>query len=673
MTSKRIQRWRCTAGLLIVGLMHRLSTSAWAQDIAWFRLNGLPQFSTGLELDGSSENDRISGINSTYNTLFITPTVGLRTSGYIYHPNLLSFDFDGELGWGINQMTTTSPGYKQTINESDVLDRYLLELDLLEQKPYNASFFAAEDHTYRDYGSFDTFTVDSTRYGGRINWNTDYLSLNTDFGYRDEKDTGLVDSSEVTETYFNFLGISKRHSGQTTVTASWDMFDNTLDFGNELTSMNESIGIADSETFGSRQQITAASGVTLAHSEYPGQQMDTVNATENVNVKHTRSLDSFLIFDFDDTSLHPGTETYLQGECGIRHQLYDSLTSTVDVYGSHQDNSDVSGTYTTDLYGLGVSENYIKRIQSWGRLNIDASIVGEHQSDSASGGAVTFADESHQLYLPTSPQYRPVYLNHPDVVSGSIQVTAAGQALILGTDYQIVTSGQLTEVQLISPPSSHLQPLLGASDNLAVLVTYESTAVNNASFEDVTSNFQIRLDLFGHLGLYGRLNWMDNNAPPSVITETLTDWVGGVDFNWHWLRTGAEYEDYDSNFDQYTAYRFYQDFNFQFDSRSSLGLNFDETFYHYNQNGDETSYQLTARYSIQLWASLSWYLQGGCALLDVLGTQELDSSAQTGLNWSRGKLSVRTGYEYNSQSTTFNAFSEDRTKNRLFLYLKRTF
>jgi hypothetical protein len=668
-------RCRLLASLLVVGLVQRFAPWALAQDISWFRLNGLPQVSTGVDVDGSWESDRVNGVNSIYDTLFITPTVGLQTSGYIYHPNLLSFDFDGELGWGIDRMTTTSPGFKQSINESDQLNRYLLEINLLEEKPYNASFFASEDHTYRDYGSFETFLVDSTRYGGRVNWNTENLSLNTDFGYRDETDTGLIDSSEVTETYFNFVGINKRHSGQTTVTARWDMFDNILNFGNELTTMNESVGISDSETFGRRQQITAATGVTLSHAEYGGQQLDTVQASENVNINHTRNLDSFFIFNAELDNLHPATETYIQGDYGIRHQLYESLTSTLDVHGSYQDNTDPSGSSTFDLYGVGLAESYLKRLQSWGRLSIGANIIADHQDDTTSGDTLTSIDEAHQLYLPTSPQYRPVYLNRPDVLGGSIQVTAAGQVLVLGSDYQVVNSGQLTEVRLISPPSSHLQMLLGANDNLSVSVSYQSASstLSNASFEDLNSTVQIRLDLFNHLGIYGRLNWMDNNAPPSVLTETLTDLVGGVDYNWRWFRAGAEYEDYDSNYTQYNALRFFQNLDFQLNDRSTLGLNFNETFYDYPAGGDQTLYQFTTRYSVQLWSSLSCYVQGGCALQDVLGTDEIDASAQTGLNWSRGKLSVRTGYEYNSQSTSSGTFTEDLSRNRLFFYLKRAF
>ena len=666
------QRWRYVAGLLAVGVAQRLAPWARAEDPAWFKLDGMPEPSVGLEVDGSEETTRISGVNSVYDTLFITPTVGLKGSGSVYHPNLLAFDFDGQLGWGLNQMSTTSSGYKQSINEYDVLDRYLVEVNLLQEKPLNASFFASQDHTYRDYGSFDTFTVDRTEYGGRINWNSGNFSVNTDFGYRDESDTGLVDSSEVQETYFNFLGINKRKSGQTTVTARWDLFDNILNVGS-VTSQSESVGIADSETFGSREQITAATGVSYGHAEYAGQLTDTLNATENVNANLAPNLDSFLIFDFQQDQLHPSSESYVQSSCGLRHQLYESLTSTFDVHGSYQDNSAGGSSGTSDLYGVGLSENYVKRLQSWGHLSIGGSIVGDQQDDSSTGGTVSSIDEAHQLYLPTSAQYRPVYLNHPKVIAGTIQVTANNQLLVEGTDYDVVTSGDLTEIRLIVPASSHLQTLLGTSDNLSVSVSYESNSGINASYESLTSSFEIRLDLFGQFGIYGRVNWQDNNAPSTVLTQTLTDLVGGVDYKWRWLRTGAEYEDYDSNFSKYDALRFFQSMDFSLERRSTLGINLNETYYHYPASGDQTVYQFVTRYSVQLWSGLSCYVQGGAALENVYGTKQVNGSAQTGFNWMYGKLSVRAGYEFNTQSTTTGEFSEDWEKNRIFAYLKRTF
>jgi hypothetical protein len=666
-------RRRWLVGMLVAGLVQRLQPWIHADDIAWFRLNGMPEPSVGLEVDGSQETTTIGGIKSIYDTLFITPTVGLRGSGSIYHPNLLAFDFNGDLGWGWNNMTTTSPGYRQTIDESDQLHRYFVEADLLQEKPYHLNLYASEDHTYRDYGSFDTYTVDLTRYGGHFGWETGPWSVTSDFGYQDESDTGLLDSSETKETFVNLLAINKRQFGQTTLTAQWDMFDNILNFGNSVTSVNESVGLADSETFGSHKQITASTSASFSHAENAGQATDIFNATENINVHHTRDLNSFLIFNFEHNELQPASENYAQGTAGVRHQLYESLTSTLDVHGSYEDNSDPSGSSSTDLYGVTLAENYLKRLQSWGRLTIGASITADHQDQTTSGGALTVIAESHQLYLPTSAQYRPVYLNQPEVIAASIQVTANGQPLVQGSDYEVVPSGQLTEIRLISPPSSHLQSLLGAADNLSVSVNYQSESAFNASYESLDSNIQIRLDLFGRFGIYGRMNWMDNNAPPAILTETLTDLIGGVDYNWRWLRAGAEYEDYDSNFTQYNSFRFFQNLNFTLDHRSSLSLNCDETFYHYPASGDQTLYQFTTRYNLQIWSSFSCYLQGGFSWQDVLGSHEIDGSAQAGFSWTRGKLSVRSGYEYTSQNTTSGPFTENMAKNRIFAYLKRTF
>jgi hypothetical protein len=47
--------------------------------------------------------------------------------------------------------------------------------------------------------------------------------------------------------------------------------------------------------------------------------------------------------------------------------------------------------------------------------------------------------------------------------------------------------------------------------------------------------------------------------------------------------------------------------------------------------------------------------------------------ARTGVTWTRGKLSFRAGYEFNTQSTTSGIWSEDRDKHRFFTYLRRTF
>lgn len=683
--------------LLAAGMLRASLPAAHAEEPQWIKFNTLrsspffdpqePVFSLfwlpviigeptlGVEVDASTEKVSAGGASSTYDHLFIAPTVGLRTSGSIYHPDLLAFDLNGEFGWGWDKMRVSSGGTSQSVNESEDLLRYLAQITLLAAKPYNATFFAAQDHTFRDYGSFDTFTVDSSRYNGHFTWDVSSFYLNAELGYRDETDTGLNNSSEVREKYFNFSGIQRRPFGQTTLTYRLNNFDNTVNSGSRISTLNQSVGLSDSETFGARKQITAATGAAFSQSTYGGQRTETVSGNENITDNLRPHLDSFLLLNGSHTRFSPVDANNAQGSAGLRHQLYESLVSRVDVHGSYSDASGPGSSSSNDRYGAGLSENYTKRIQSWGRLAVSTGIVGDHEDDRTSGGILTIFDEAHQIYLPSSVNYHPVYLNFPQVIAASIQVSVGGQILSPTNDYLIVPSGQLTEIRLVDPPSATVAPLLqGPShDYLNVTVTYQTTAPENASFESLNAIAQIRLDLFGKFGVYGRVNWLDNNAPPEVLTQTLTDLVGGADYHWRWFRDGAEYENYDSNFSRYQALRFYQDFDFQPAAASALSVDFNENFYQYPGGRSQDQYQSLTRYNVRLLTSLACFVEGGASWQDALGTEQLVGTARTGLTWSRGKLSVRTGYEFNSQSTTSGSFSQDLVKHRLYLYVKRTF
>ena len=669
-----VHRFRRLASLFLLGTMPWLAPPAWAEDPMWFKLNGLPEVSTGVEVDGSWENNRIGGANSTYDHLFITPLVGLRTSGSIYHPNLLTFDLDGDLGWGWDRSTSTSSGTSQTQKGSQFVNRYLTQVNLLETKPYNASFFAAGDHTHEDYGSFDSFTVDSSRYGGRVNWDNSTFSLNTDFGYRNESNSGFTGTSEISETYFNFVGIQKRPSGLTTLTYHINQFDNTLNSSNSpssttSTSLNQSVGLSDSESFGQRKQINATTGVSYSQAEFTGQRLEAVNANENISINHNPKLDSYLMMNFGTYQLDPATANNFQGSYTVRHQLFDSLVTSPDVHGSYQENSSTSSSSTTSRYGPGLAVNYTKRLQSWARLTVGSANVADHVDENSTGSTATVIAEPHVL----SVSQTPVFLNQPNVIASSIQVITTGGILLTeGPDYQTIPSGNLTRIQLTVPVSALVAPLL-VNGNLPVLVNYQSDSLNNASYEQFTSNNQIRLDMFGKYGVYGRWNWSGNNAPPGTVVESLTDLVGGADYYWNWFRAGAEYEDYNSNFSQYQAVRAYQNCNFHLDDRSTLSLNFSQSYYSYANDGTQTQFLFLSRYNVQLLASLALYVEGGASSLNVLGSETIQGAARTGLNWSRGKISVRTGYEYNNQYTSTGSWSQELVKNRFFLYLKRTF
>ena len=663
-------RYRWLACLSAAGFAAGIVPVSRAQDTQWFRLNGMPQVSVGLDTEGSTEKTSVRGSSTTYDQISITPLVELQTSGSIYHPNLLAFDLSGDLGWGWDSMSSSGFGSNQTRNESEELRRYLAEFNLLSAKPYNASFYSAQDHSYRDYGQFNTYTVDTTRYGGRINWTDAAFTLSTDLGYRNEVASGLTDSSEITETYLNFLGIHQRKFGQTTLTLHLNEMENAVGNGARFDSQSWSAGISDSETFGHRRQFSANTGLSYSQSEYSGQQIDTLTANENLIVHHRPNLESYLMFNFNQSELGQINSSRLQSSVGVRHQLYESLTSNLEAHNIHQENTAASGNSTYDQYGLGLNENYSKRLQSWGRLGFGTGIGVDHQEQYSPAGTQTWFEEPHQIYQLSSPSYQKGFLVHPRV--SNVMEVKSGSYTLPTSDYLVVQSGELTEIQLVPSPSFPTASLM-VNGALAVTITYQSQSLGSSAYDTFSYSAQLRLDLWNQIGIYGRLNWMDNNAPPEVLTQSLTDLVGGVDYKHKWFHTGAEYESYDSNFTQYEALRFFQDFDFLYSQSTTLGFNLTETFYHYPANGDQSQYQCMSHYNTRLPLSLIWSLELGALMQKISSTEQVQGVARTSLGWSRGKLSLRAGYEFNGQSTESSGFTEERIKHRFFTYLRRSF
>jgi hypothetical protein len=655
----RVSLW-LLAALLVLGA-GKSGAEPWSDgEPRWLRLD-IPQASVGMDIEGLRENVTANSSTSTHESFLLVPEVGLRLQGSVYHPNLMTFDLSGQGGVGWAYDSVTSPGYSQVRNESQNLFTYLATVNFLSAKPYNATFSASQDHTYNNYDFFNTVTADSTRYGGRVAWSTKAFNLSTDVGYRDLYTSGLTGTSDVQETYLNFNGLSQRDHGSSTLTYSYDDFANQLNSGAAQTSLSQSVGTSDSETFGSRGQITASTGASYGWAEYTFQHTETFNATENVTVKHRPNLETFLALNYQLSHLYPAASSMFQGTAGVRHQLYESLTSTLDVHGNYSDVSGDGSSALSDRYGVGLSEAYSKRLGSWGRLSLGGSAIVDHEDHNSSGaGALTIVNEAHVLQDTTV-----TFLSNPRVLTSTILVTGSGgvPVYVNGVDYRVMPEGELTQIQRI-PTSVNL--LNGAS----ILVSYQSDSLYTSSFDTLNGSAQFRLDLFNLVGLYGRLNVVDNNAPSEALAETLTDLVGGADVSWRWLRAGAEYEDFDSSFTKYRAARIFETFSFQLGGASHLGLNFNQVFYRYPSEQQQTQLQFIGQFRTQLSSWLSWNVEGGYYRQDALGIQQDLAAASTSLVLTWGKLTFKAGYQYNYQ---WIEPAERRDRNFFYVQLKRDF
>jgi hypothetical protein len=660
--SRGASRWWLT----VLAGFSAITCFAASEEPRWLRLS-VPDLSLGADVEALHETANMQGSSSTHDYLSLIPVAGLHTQGSIYHPNLLSFDLSGEGGVGWATDSVRSPGSDETRRENRDLIRYLATVNLLELKPYNGSFFAAQDHTYQNYDFFNTATVDSFRYGGRASWTTPRLSLTLNAGYRDDRSDSFNGVSQISDTYLNFTGIDHRESGTTTLNYSHDEFVNRVDSQDPVTSVNNIMSLGDSQTFGSRKQITASLGGSYSQYSYFDTQNDTISGNGNFTINHTPTLDSFGTVNYTHNDMDPVTSSFLQGITGARHHLYESLVSTVDLHGSYDQSSSPVSSASNDRYGVGLREDYTKHLGTFGRLSLGGGVVADHNDQNSTGTVLMTLDEPHQLFLTTSTAYRPAYLNNPRVIRSSIEVRSQSGIPAQETlDYQVIQTGELTEIRLVQG-----SPRLRDGDT--VLVTYQSESLNNASFESLNSFGQIRLDLFNILGIYGRVNSIDNNAPPEVLTETLLDLVGGTEVRWRWFHAGAEYEDFDSNFSKYKAFRFFENFSHGLGENSTVGVEFNQLFYKYASDGRDTEYQFIAHYNTRLTSWLNWNVEGGYFLQDFMGTQENLGAARTDLNMVRGKLSLKLGYQYNYQLTTVSQSQEERNRNFFYLSLRRYF
>lgn len=653
--------------LLLLASGRPLLAQRWEEDeTRWLRLDNL-RANVGVEAEGLSETvDFHNSSSSKHDYLSLVPLLGLKVDGSVYHPNLVSFQLDGEGGLGWAQDRVTTGGTTQTRNENQDLLRYLAQVNFLSAKPYTLTFFSSRDHFYRNYDFFNTATVDTERYGGRVVWNTGPLNLSAEGGYREERSSGLGGTAELGETYLNFNALHTRDHGTTSLTYNYDQL-NQINNGVGAFGTTHSVYASDSETFGSRKQISATTGAGYNRYDYNGPLTETVNLTENVTVNHLPTLDSFYNALFNRTDQSSTSSSVFQGAAGLRHRLYASLTTTIDAHGVYDDFSNSGASGSNDRYGLSLREDYLKRLGGWGRLTVGGGVIADHEDHDSSGLVLTSFDERHTLFLPSNPGYRPVILNNPRVIQSGIQVfTSTHVPAQLNVDYLVVSRGDLTEIQLV--PTS-----LTLHDGDTILVTYNSESLYTSSFESLNSSVQLRLDLYNTVGIYGRANWLNNDAPANAVVESLTDLVAGSDLTWRFARVGAEYEDYDSNFSRFRSWRFFQALNFQVDPSTHLGFNFNQVLYHYLRDGDETQYSFTSHLDTQLATWLSWYAEGGYFLRDLSNGHQDLAAARTGLTMLWGKLSARAGYQYNYQLTRQIASEEQRDRNYFFVHLRRTF
>ena len=629
----------------------------------WLKLH-VSEVDAGFYGEGTFEETTFDNSGTvSHNRIFLGPGLGLDLAGSIYHPNLFRFILNTEGAYGWSDETIKSRSSTIHRSEMQYLGRVFGNADILANKPVRANVFGNYDHSFRDYDFFNRVIVDSSRYGGGISYNQGPLSAGVSYSHREEDASGLAGLSASED---DVVAVQLRHtrsSGGTSVDYNFNQYSRG-DFGFVGKGNDHSFTIADNERFGSRNQFNLNSSASYFRRNFLFASSDEISGRGTLDIEHAGNLSSYYDASYDHYTTGDFNSDNYYGQAQLRHQLYESLASTLIAQGANTELSDGLNSGYTRRFGAGFNEAYTKRIGTEHRVTANTAFMVEHV-DQQSISRVE--NERHTFSAGVGGSgLDSFFLNLPNVMQFTIVVRDPNNSAfyVRGIDYGITTIGPQTLIERI--PGSRIPA------GSTVLVDYQIVPTSAGSYEALNELFQIRFDLFQNLwGLYARVNLYDNNARMDLRVQSLMSYSFGSDVTWNWLRAGAEYEIYDSSFSDYRAIRLFQSFSFRPDPESSWGVNFSESWTDYtDSNRKEQNYRFITLYHRALTQRLRLDLNGGVHVRRGENVDETLAAARPGIDYVLGKTSVRAEYDYEHQLFLNR---EERDKHLFLIRIKRVF
>ncbi len=595
--------------------------------------------------------------------LEVRPKVHLDFGGSVYHTNLLDYDLAVELGLSYEHERERQPQAtpsQRTRSDTNPLQFYNGRAHILKEKKLSGMLFGNYNLIRLDNGFFSRRLVYQAGYGAEILYTGNVVPWSLAVGHREEEETDTLTPRDSMQDELRFKASNNRGGRGRT------MFDYLLedferrDFNTAPYSGTRSSARLTDTSYFNEEALSFRSSIYYSDIESTAIPSTVLTARELVSADHSDSLQSTYEYGYSTRESGTAQTDTQDGRIALRHQLYESLSSTVsaDFYDTRNTAVD------TRRYGAEIDESYTKRIGSSSRLGLGATL-SQHEEDRTSHGTgiITIINESHTL---TSGV--PTLLNQPDALASSIVVTDPTGTILYTEliDYLVIQRGSTTEIQRI--------PTGTIPNGGGVLVTYDFDNRGSAAFTTRQGYYRFRLSLIDRLlSVYGHLRRIENTGEESVIVEDLTESVLGVETEWNWLNAGAEYQHYDSSLVPTKTVRLFQNATFNTSWRSVLRLSAEQSWTTYPDTNDETRrfYQSIA-YRTQLTPTLSFKTEGGLYLERSRNNASLERdllAADAELIYRLGKTLITASYEYRGE----DYLNENRKRNTAYLRVRRNF
>ena len=489
---------------------------------------------TRTDEQGISENKRKSEME------VFEERVRLKTEGDIYHPDLLFYN--AMLGLGLAQHSLDSD--EESDNNNETLNDYNIFLQFLRGKSYPTTFYANKSDELIPRQFLGSLRTERQNRGAS-------LSLRS----RDWPMTFQYTASEITQDGFSLLerDFFERDDERFRYSVSHNFSElSHMSIDLDRTSVSQRSVGASIETdtdrytilhdliFGSDEQHRLDSFFNYVD-QSGSFNFENIQLDERLRLQH---FDNFLTnyeLRLTDSKRDGGRNKEIRGQAGLRHRLYESLTTTANIFASKSDFESTNGFKTDgdlEQHGGTLAFSYRKK-NPWGVL-LSTYTVGLTKRSGSTGGIVT--NESHIVNDPL-----PVILNRTNIDTSSIVVTDSTGLLIytLGDDYTIEEINGQVRLNIIIP--GIIPPNI--VDGQEILVNYKVFIEPDRQEDTLRQNFTIREHFNNGLSLYYAHRRQREDVSSKIMEITPDEFTVntvGTDYTNKGLFLQAEYSKEDS-------------------------------------------------------------------------------------------------------------------------------
>lgn len=657
----RLNPIRC---IVTLAILQGIAADARAED--WFFFSPL----TGeLELGYTGAWNQNESASDTQSAEF-TERLRLRQNGYILDPRIASFAVDIAPAFtqtDFSDDTGTRSADEETLN-------YGASLRAFQGTPgpfgFNAEARRSTGTSDGGLGSQSDFDIESRSV--LVNWKSRAFPTTLRYSETFTDQTFRSGLSTIT---------SERSDALRTVTLNGR--SRKLDVFLERAELENLIAPPDEDTttdaarlrhmlrWGEGSQLTT----NMSYTDRTGgaNAYERLSIDESVAIKHTKNLSTSTSYNFESIEQAAKTDRH-RGDFRITHRLYDSLTTTANVFGSIQETEQITRERQN---GGGLNLAYRKRIPWEGTLT--AGLGGSYTvtDRETTNGLLAIIDESHLVEATTIG----FLLNQRFIVQSSVIVTdsVTGLPYAPGSDYLVVSaSGDLTDIQIV--PSGAIAAAASVSP-ITVLVSYDYQPLPSQELSNTTYNYNLGLD-FGWIRLFHRENVSNQDRISGAAASFLADrrstttglglkWTGGR--NRASLLAERRFERI-GTFDTET-YSFRELLTYVMARNASLTASASQDFI----ESDGTESELYTANLSMLWRPryyltvkpflTAWTRSDEGASVTGGRRDENFVSAGVDADWRYGRITANMRYNHDINSGD----SPDRTQDRVMLTLKRKF